>query len=101
MVGEVTLSGNLVINAKSPQYAELIWKKSIALTPASFKYAGSKNWDGIPGMQDELEQDNAVYNAISAELEKFYKEALNLVWRQIDPAEMIQVAEQSKKVDKR
>lgn len=36
--GEITLSGNLVINAKSSQYGELIWKKNIALEPSSFTY---------------------------------------------------------------
>jgi hypothetical protein len=41
-----------------------------------------------------------VYNTISAELEKFYQEALNLAWQQIDPSEMKTVAEQAKKADK-
>lgn len=101
MNGEVTLSGNLVINAKSAQYGELIWKKNIALDPASFTYVGSISWIGIPTMAEELNKDNVVYNAVAEELEKFYQKALNLAWQQIDPAEMKTVAEQAKKADKK
>jgi len=101
MNGEITLAGNLVINAKSAQYGELIWKKNIALEASSFTYTGSLTWDGVPTMADELKQDNKVYNAISLELEKFYLKALVLAWQQIDPAEMKTVAEQAKKADKK
>lgn len=101
MNGEITLAGNLVINAKSAQYGELIWKKNIALEPSSFTYTGSLTWEGIPTMADELKQDNKVYNAISQELEKFYLKALALAWQQIDPEEMKTVGEQAKKADKK
>lgn len=102
MNGEITLAGNLVINAKSSQYGELIWKKNIALDPASFLYTGSINWTGgLPTMAEELNKDNKVYNTLSGELEKYYTKALNLAWQQIDPAEMKTVAEQAKKADKR
>jgi len=99
--GEITLAGNLVINAKSAQYGELIWKKSIALTPASFTYTGSLTWDAPPSMADELKQDNKVYNTLSQELEKFYSQALNLAWQQLDATEMKTVSEQAKKADKK
>ena len=99
--GEITLGGNLVINAKSSQYGELIWKKNIALDPSSFTYSGSLTWDGVPTMAEELNKDNQVYNTLSAELEKFYLKALNLAWQQIDPSEMKSVAEQAKKADKK
>lgn len=101
MSGEITLSGNLVINAKSAQYGELIWKKSIALEPSSFTYSGQIIWTGSPTMAEELNKDNLVYNTVSAELEKFYLKALNLAWKQIDPAEMKTVADQAKKADKK
>ncbi len=101
MNGEVTLAGNLVINAKSAQYGELIWKKNIALDASSFTYTGSLNWNGVPTMAEELNKDNMVYNAVSKELEKFYLQALGLAWQQIDPAEMKTVAEQAKKADKK
>lgn len=101
MSGEITLGGNLVINAKSAQYGELIWKKNIALEPASFTYTGSLAWNGIPTMDEELKKDNQVYNTLSFELEKFYTKALSLAWQQIDPAEMKTVAEQAKKADKK
>jgi hypothetical protein len=101
MSGEITLSGNLVINAKSAQYGELIWKKNIALDPASFTYTGSINWTGVPTMAEELNKDNQVYNTLSNELEKFYNKALVLAWQQIDPAEMKTVADQAKKADKK
>jgi len=101
MSGEITLGGNLVINAKSSQYGELIWKKNIALESSSFTYTGSVTWDGLPTMADELTKDNVVYNTLSAELEKFYMKALNLAWQQIDPDEMKTVAEQAKKADKK
>ena len=101
MSGEITLSGNLVINAKSSQYGELIWKKNIALDPASFTYTGSLTWDGVPTMAEELNKDNKVYNTLSTELEKFYIKALKLAWQQIDPMEMKTVAEQAKKADKK
>lgn len=101
MSGEITLAGNLVINAKSAQYGELIWKKNIALDPASFTYLGSLSWQGYPTMAEELNQDNQVYNTLSGELEKFYTKALALAWQQIDPAEMKTVAEQAKKADKK
>jgi hypothetical protein len=101
MSGEITLAGNLVINAKSAQYGELIWKKNIALEPASFAYVGSVPWNGIPTMDEELNKDNQVYNTLSAQLEKFYTKALGLAWQQIDPEEMKTVAEQAKKADKK
>jgi hypothetical protein len=101
ITGEVTLGGNLVINAKSAQYGELIWKKNIALAPTSFLYTGSITWANIPMMTDELKQDNQVYNTLSTELETFYNKALSLAWQQIDPAEMKTVAEQAKKADKK
>ena len=99
--GEITLAGNLVINAKSSQYGELIWKKNIALDPSSFSYAGSLTWTEIPTMADELIKDNLVYNTLSKELEKFYLKALNLALQQIDPAEMKTVADQAKRADKK
>ena len=101
MNGEVTLGGNLVIKAKSAQYGELLWTKSIALDASSFTYASQSVWKSIPTMADELKQDNLVYNTLSSELEKVYLKALNLAWQQIDPAEMKTVAEQGKKADKR
>ena len=101
MSGEITLAGNLVINAKSAQYGELIWKKNIALDPASFVYNGSLQWDELPTMADELNKDNKVYNTLSTQLENFYQKSLDLAWKQIDPAEMKSVAEQAKKADKR
>lgn len=101
ITGEITLAGNLVINAKSAQYGELIWKKNIALQPESFTYAGSLTWEGLPTMAEELNKDNLVYNTLSTELEKFYLQALNLAWQQIDPQEMKTVGEQAKKADKR
>jgi hypothetical protein len=101
MSGEITLGGNLVINAKSAQYGELIWKKNIALETSSFTYTGSLVWDGLPTMAEELNKDNLVYNTLSNELEKFYAKALNLAWQQIDPAEMRAVADQAKKADKK
>jgi hypothetical protein len=101
MNGEITLAGNLVINAKSAQYGELIWKKNIALEPSSFTYAGYLTWNDVPTMAEELNQDNKVYNAVSQQLEKFYTQALGLAWQQIDPAEMKMVAEQAKQADKK
>jgi len=102
MTGEITLSGNLIVNAKSSQYGELIWKKNIALDPASFTYSGSLTWSkAVPTMADELKQDNVVYNTLSVELEKFYLKALGLAWQQIDATEMKSVAEQAKKADKK
>jgi hypothetical protein len=99
--GEVVLAGNLVINAKSSQYGELIWKKSIALESTSFSYTGSLVWNGPPSMAEELNQDNVVYNTISKELEKFYNKALGIAWQQIDPDEMKVVGDQAKKADKK
>lgn len=101
MTGEVTLTGNLVINAKSSQYGELIWKKSLPLDVSSFTYTGSKTWAEVPTMKEELDQDNLVYNTFSKELEKIYEKALNLAWLQIDPSEMKTIAAQSKKADKK
>jgi len=101
MHGEITLAGNLVINAKSAQYGELIWKKNIALESASFTYTGSLAWDGIPTMAEELNKDNQVYNTLSEQLEKFYQKALTLAWQQIDPNEMKGVATEAKKADKK
>ena len=99
--GEITLGGSLVINAKSSQYGELIWKKNIALQPTTFTYTGSLTWNTYPPMSEELNKDNQVYNTLSAELEKFYLKALDLAWQQIDPSEMKTVAEQAKKADKK
>jgi len=102
MHGEITLSGYLVVNAKSSQFGELIWKKNIALDPASFNYDGSIIWkEDVPTMADELKLDNLVYNTLSSELQKFYMKSLNLAWQQIDPEEMKSVSEQAKKADKK
>ncbi len=99
MYGEMTLAGRLVINAKSSKYGELLWKKNIDLEPASFTYSGSMTWQGIPTISEELNKDNQVYNTLARELEKFYQNALNLAWQQIDPVEMKSVALQGKKAD--
>ncbi len=101
LTGEVTLGGNLVITASSPQYGEKIWKKNIALDRKTFTYVGSVKWSEIPSMADELKQDNEVYNTLSRELEKYYSQALNLAWQQIDVTEMRNVATEAKKADKR
>jgi len=101
IAGEITLAGNLVINAKSSQYGELLWKKNIALEPSSFTYKGLLTWNGVPTIAEELKQDNQVYNTLSTELEQFYLKALQLAWQQIDPEEMKTVAEQGKKADKK
>jgi hypothetical protein len=99
--GEITISGNLVINAKSAQYGELIWKKNIALQPSSFTYDGSISWATNPTIAEEINKDNQVYNTLSSELQNFYMKSLNLAWQQIDPLEMKSVAEQAKKADKK
>lgn len=101
MYGQVTLGGNLVIKAKSAQYGELLWTKSIALESSSFACPGQITWTGVPNVNEELNKDDLVYNTLSRELEKLYSKALNLAWQQIDPAEMKTVAEQGKKADKR
>ena len=101
MNGEITLGGNLVLTASSPQYGEKIWKKNIALDKATFTYSGSLKWKELPSVADELKQDNEFYNLLSRELEKFYDKAMFLAWQQIEAAEMKTVAEQAKKADKR
>ena len=101
MSGPVTLGGNLVVKAKSAQYGELLWTKSIALDAASFECPGQMIWTGVPTMDEELNKDDLVYNTLSRELEKLYTKALNLAWQQIDVAEMKTVAEQGKKADKK
>ena len=99
MSGEITLSGSLIIAARSPEYGELIWKKNIALEPQSFTYNGQEVWSSLPNVKDELSHDNVVYNKLSTELEKFYMKALDLTWRQIDPDEIKIVARQAKEAD--
>ena len=101
MSGEITLGGNLVITAMSPQYGEKIWKKNIALDKASFTYSGSVKWTDMPTVANELKEDNEFYNKFSHELELFYNKSLNLAWQQIDVAEMKTIGEQAKKADKR
>lgn len=101
MNGEVTLGGNLVLTAASPQYGEKIWKKNIALDKSSFTYTGSIKWDNVPSVAEELRQDNELYNLLARELEKFYGKAMALAWQQIDAAEMQTIAEQAKKADKK
>lgn len=101
MIGKVILGGNLVTIASSPQYGEKIWKKNIALDRQTFTYVGKLKWNGVPTMAEELNQDNEVYNIVSRELEKFYQQAMNLAWQQIESAEMKSVAEQAKKADKK
>ncbi len=101
MSGQITLGDNLVVKAKSAQYGELLWTKSIALDASSFDCSGQMNWTGIPTMEEELNKDDLVYNTLSRELEKLYGKALNLAWQQIDVTEMKTVGEQGKKADKK
>ena len=101
MSGNVVFGGNLVITATSPQYGEMIWKKNITLETRTFHYDGSAKWNNLPTIADELQKDNAVYNAFARELEKYYQQAMDLAWQQIEVAEMKTVAEQAKKADKR
>lgn len=58
MNGEITLGGNLVLTASSPQYGEKIWKKSIALDKATFTYNGSLKWRELPSVADGI-NDNS------------------------------------------
>lgn len=101
MKGEIVFRPSLVITAYSPQYGELLWKKNITLKPSVFSYTGTKTYTEVPQWADELKQDNSVYNIISEELDKIYKEAMQLAWQQIDVAEMKTVATQAKKADKK
>lgn len=101
MNGEISLGGSLVLTASSPQYGEKIWKKNIALDKSVFTYNSSMKWQGVPTVAEELQQDNYFYNTFARELEKFYDKAMNLAWQQIDATEMLTVAEQAKKADKR
>lgn len=101
MSGEITLGGNLVITASSPQYGEKLWKKNIALDPSTFTYTGSLKWNVVPNVAEELRQDNQFYNTLSRELEKFYTKAMALAWQQIEAEEMKTVASQAKKADQR
>lgn len=101
MSGEITLGGNLVIAASSPQYGEKLWKKNISLDKTSFTYAGSVKWSTMPSVAEELKGDNEFYNKLARELEKFYDKAMVLAWQQIEASEMKTVAEQAKKADKR
>lgn len=97
--GEITFSGNLVLTALSPQYGEKMWKKNIALDKATFSYVGTTPWAGRPIMAQQLEKDNSVFNKVSGELDKFYMNALDLVWKQIDPEEMKIITKQAKEAD--
>jgi hypothetical protein len=99
--GNITFGGNLVLTASSPQYGEKIWKKNIALEKSTFSYTGTIIWYDRPSIGMELVKDNAVYNIFSAELEKYYIKALDLVWKQIDPLEMKTVTDQAKKADQK
>ena len=101
MTGDVILGGDLVITATSSQYGEKIWKKNITLEKLFFSYEGSLKWQDVPSLEDELMKDNVVYNAFAKQLEKYYQQAMNLAWQQIDVAEMKTVAEQAKKADKK
>jgi hypothetical protein len=101
MKGEIVFRPSLVITAYSPQYGELLWKKNITLKPSVFSYTGTKTYTEVPEWASELKQDNSVYNIVSEELDKIYKEAMQLAWQQIDVAEMKTVATQAKKADKK
>ena len=101
MSGEILFRPSLVLSAFSPQYGELLWKKNITLKPSVFTYTGTKAYSEIPTWADELKQDNVVYNLVSKEIDKIYKEAMGLVWQQIDVSEMKTVAEQARKADKK
>jgi hypothetical protein len=101
MKGEIVFRPTLVITAYSPQYGELLWKKNITLKPAIFNYTGTKSYDDVPEWATELKEDNTVYNLVSEELDKIYKESMALAWQQIDVAEMKTVAEQARKADKK
>lgn len=101
MKGDITIGGNLVITAASPQYGEKIWKKNIALNKSSFSYLGSIKWESIPTIADELKQDNLFYNLLSRELEKFYTQSMELAWQQIESQEMKTVVAQAKLADKK
>lgn len=99
--GNITLGGNLILTALSSQYGEKIWKKQIALNNSNFSYVGNRLYSFRPSIADQLAKDNKFYNAFIAELEKFYAYSLNLVWSQLDPAEMKIVANQAKEADAR
>lgn len=99
--GQIILNGKLVLTASSPQYGEKIWKKSIAIDPATFTYASNIKFAREPSMSDLLNDDNKVYNSLTRELQNYYQQALNLAWKQIEVLEMKSVADQAKKADKK
>lgn len=101
MFGDIILGGNLTITASSPQYGEKIWKKNIPLEKLSFSYTGSMKWSVMPNLAQELKEDNIVYNAFARQLEKYYTQAMNLAWQQIESQEMKVVATEAKKADKK
>lgn len=98
---EITIGGNLTITASSPQYGEKLWKKNIPLSRSSFTYTSNLKWPALPSIADEVRQDNGFYNELTRELERFYTEAMQLSWQQIEVSEMKTIADQAKKADKR
>jgi hypothetical protein len=100
--GNITLSGNLVITVSSPKRSEKIWKKNISLDPSLFDYDGNVVWNSRnPSIADQLKEDGRFYNTMARELEKFYTQAMELAWQQIDVTEMKSVAVEAKKADNR
>ena len=100
MSGAIAFSGSFNIVATSAKGVKL-WVKSIPLDNASYNYVGSMKWQNVPTLAQQIRQDNEVYNIVARQLEKYYSNALNLAWQQIDSQEMKEVAKQSKEADKR
>jgi hypothetical protein len=98
--GQIYFAGKFHIEALSP-HGVLLWQKDILLDPVTVSYTGTTHWTMPPqSLGDQMNKDNGIYNLVTAQLEKYYSNALEMAWQQIDPAEMQIVAKQAKEADK-
>lgn len=90
--------GRIILTATDPIDGEKFWKKTIDLERRAVVTDGNKSFTGnIATLYDEqLMSDTGLYNPIAKVLELYYKDALESIYRHIDPREMANISEQIK-----
>lgn len=95
--------GRVILTATDPIDGEKFWKKTIDLDRRAVVTNGNLEFYGSIGSlyDEQIMKDTGIYNPTAKVLELYYKDAIESVYKHIDPREMANISEQIKAKRKR
>lgn len=97
--GDISMIGSVVLTAVSCFSGEKLWKKNLDVAEQNATYSGTVKWNGYPDFITEFKQDVALFNPVCKGLEEIYKNAFNILNKQFDKNEMLNISKEAKKSD--